>query len=131
MGFFFFFSGKLPTIRLTMTENGPHKGTQGTIIMIVPFFLFFSVFRILTRFLQENMHDQGHDDREWTPQRYARHNHNDCALLSLFFFCFSITYLIFTGKLPTIRLAMTWNHLHKGMPGAIIMIVPFFLYFLF
>ena len=72
-------------IRLTTTGNGPHQGTQGTIIMIVPFFLFF--------------------------------------------FFFSITYSIFTGKPPTIGLAMMWKRPHKGTPGTIIMIVPFFFYF--
>ena len=43
-----FFTGKLPMFRLMVMWNCPHKGTPGTIIMIVPFFLSF--FWILTLF---------------------------------------------------------------------------------
>ena len=52
------------------------------------------------------------------------------ALIPLFvFFCFHDYLLYFTGKLPTIRLKMTWNSPHKGMLGTIATIVPFFLSF--
>ena len=44
-------TGKLPTFGLTMTWNCPHKGTLGTIITIVPFFLFFFEYLL---FLQED-----------------------------------------------------------------------------
>ena len=43
---YLFFSGKLPTNGLTMTGKCPYKGTQGMIVMIVPFFLFFFCFSI-------------------------------------------------------------------------------------
>ena len=42
--------------------------------------------------------------------------------------CFKIQ---FTGRLPMFRLVMTWNRPHWGMPGMIVMIVPFFLFFFF
>ena len=113
-----------------MTENGPHQGTQGTIVMIVPFFLFFFLFYdYLLGFYRKTAHDQAHDDRERSPPRYTGHNHYDRPSFSFFFFFFSITYSIFTGKPPTIGLAMMWKRPHKGTPGTIIMIVPFFFYF--
>ena len=69
-----------------MTENSPHQGMQGTIVMIVPFFLFFFLFfNYLLGFYRKTAYDQAHNnDRERSPPRYAGHDHYDRALLSFF-----------------------------------------------
>ena len=104
-------------IRLEMMWNSPH-----------PFFLsFFVFFNYLLSVYRKTAHNWAMDDREWSPQRYARHDRNDHALYHFFFLL--NTYCLFTGKLPTFRLMMTWNHPHKGTLGTIITIVPFFLSF--
>ena len=114
--FFFLFSWLLTVFfyRKTAHDRAQDDMEQSPqrYALISFFFVFFdyllSVYRITA-------HDQAMDDREWSPQRYTGHDHNDHALY-LFFFFFSNTYCLFTGKLPMFRLMMTWNHPHKGMP---------------
>ena len=112
------------------------EGTTGTIIvdhaLISLFFFFFCFHNYLLFFYRKTAHDWAQGDMEQSPQRYARHNCYNHALLS-FFFCFLTTYLVFTGKPPTIGLMMTGNRPHKSTPGNIVMMVPyiFFSFFFF
>ena len=56
-------------IGLKTTWNSPHKGMLGTI----------------ASFYRKTTHDQAHNDREPSPQRYTRHNRNNHALYLFFF----------------------------------------------
>ena len=95
--FFFFLNtyclltGKLPTFGLMMTWNCPHKGMPGTIITIVPFFLFF--FLNTYSFYRKTAHVRARNDMELSPQRYAGHDHNNCALFPFFFFLSTYCFL--------------------------------------
>ena len=95
-----FFTGELPTIRLETMWNSPHKGMLGTIAMIVPLFLsFFCFFDYLLSVYRKTAHNQAMDDRERSPQRYAGHDHNNCALY-LFFFSFQILIVYLQENCP-------------------------------
>ena len=115
---------------LMMTWNCPHQGMPGTIVMIMPFFLFFFFFKYLL-FFTGKLPRSG-SESQWCGTIPTK----ACQAWSLpscpyFFFLFSNSYCFFTGKQPLIRLVMMWNCPHQGMPGMIIMIVPFFfLYFI-
>ena len=89
--FFCFFNYLLSVYRKTAhnramdDRNSPHKGTLGTIVMIMPYIFFFFLFKYLLFIYRKTVHVQAHDDVEPSPQRYARHDHNDCALFSFLY----------------------------------------------
>ena len=112
-------------------KKAPLEGMLGTIIVNRALISLCFVFMITYCFYRKTAHNWARDNMEQSPQRYAGHNCYNHALISFFFcfFFFPTTYLVFTGKPPTIRLAMTGNHPHKGMPGTIIVIVPYIFFF--